>query len=132
MSRYEEELQGKIESGANLNESDPDIKAFREVFRALGASTGPGLSTDFADRIVARVIEKQKQQDARDHFWFVAGIFFLVGALIGTVLYTGYKVDLGFLKDMSGYTGLFIFGVVFILLLHWLDKRLVQKKNTAA
>jgi hypothetical protein len=32
-------------------------------------------------------------------------------------------------KEMSGYTGLFIFGVVFILLLNILDRKLLIRKD---
>jgi hypothetical protein len=128
---FDEELQGKVESGANLNESDPDVRAFRGVFKALRQQSETLLPQDFADRVVAKVAANRRTQDARDHFWFGAGIFVLLIAFIGTALYTGYKIDLGFLKEWSGYVGPFIFGASFILLLHWLDKRLVQKKNAA-
>lgn len=129
---FEEELQGKVESGANLNESDPDVRAFRGVFKTLRQQNETPLSQGFADRIVAKVVASRRKQDARDHFWFGAGIFFLVIAFAGTVLYTGYKIDLGFLKDYSGYAGPFVFGASFILFLHWIDKRLVQKKGAAS
>lgn len=128
---FEDELQGKVESGAHLNETDPDVKAFRGVFRALSKENNAHLSTDFADRVVAKVVANRRTQDARDHFWFGTGIFILLIAFVGTILYTGFKIDFGFLKDFSGYAGPFVFGAGFILLLHWLDKRLIQKKNTA-
>jgi hypothetical protein len=129
---FEEELQGKVESGANLNESDPDVRAFRGVFRALHQQKESALPPGFADGVVAKVIAKQHTRDARDHFWFGAGILFLIVCFVGTLLYTGAKIDLGFLKDWSGYAGPLVFGACFILLFQWLDRRIVQKKNTAS
>jgi hypothetical protein len=130
MNSYEEEIQKNIEAGRPSDDNDMDAKAYREVFRVLKTSSPEtSLPINFADKIVARIIEKQKRESARDFFWFGAGIFFMVVALIVTIYYTGFKFDLGFLKGMSAYTGLFVFGIAFILLLNVLEKRIVPRKE---
>lgn len=127
MNRYEEELQNNIEAGRQTGEDDADVKAYREVFRVLSKPPQTSLPPDFADRIVARIEEKREHESEKDLIWFSAGIAIMVLVLVATVLYTGFSLDLGFLKEMSGYAGLFIFGVAFIMLLNILDKKLVIK-----
>lgn len=130
MNRNEEELQKSVEAGHTVEGSLPDVVAYEKVFSALRELPEVSLSHNFADKIVARVIEKQKRSDARDLFWFGMGMFFLLVAFIGTIIYTGYRVSLGFLEEMSGYSGLFVFGVAFIILLNWIDKRILSSKRT--
>jgi hypothetical protein len=129
MNSYEEELQRNIEAGKPVKGEDADVKAYQEVFRALKTAPATSLPHYFADKVVARVLEKQKRESKKDIFWFCAGMVFLVVALMGTIFYTGFKIDMGFLKEMSGYSGLLIFAVSFITLLNWLDKRLVLQKR---
>jgi hypothetical protein len=61
---------------------------------------------------------------------FGIGIFLMIIALVATVLYTEFTLRLGFLEEMSGYTGLFVFGVAFIILLNWLDKHILIRRQT--
>lgn len=129
MNHYEEALQNNIEAGWPTNADDADVKAYREVFRALGTPPEASLPNNFADRIVARIEEKRKRESKKDVIWFASGIAVMVLVFVATILYTGFKFDLGFLNDMSGYAGLFIFGVAFVLLLNILDKKLVTKSE---
>lgn len=127
MNHYEEELQNNIEAGRPTGADDADVKAYREVFRALSTLPETSLPNNFADRIVARIEEKRKRESKKDVIWFASGIGVMVLVFVATILYTGFQFDLGFLNDMSGYAGLFIFGVAFILILNILDKKLVIK-----
>lgn len=127
MNRNEEELQKLIEAG----DSPGDAIAYKKIFTALSKSPEVSLPHDFADKIVSRVIENQKQSDARDLFWLGTGLFSLLVAFIGTIVYTGFRLNLGFLEEMSGYSGLFVFGVAFIILLHWVDRRILSSKHTS-
>lgn len=129
MNHYEEELQNKIEAGRNTGADDVDAKAYRQVFRALSAPPETSLSSNFADRIVARIEEKRKRESKKDAIWFASGIGVMILVFVATILYTGFQFDLGFLNEMSGYAGLFIFGVAFIVLLNILDKKLVIKSE---
>ena len=127
MNHYEEELQNNIEAGRPTGADDADVKAYREVFRALSTLPETSLPNNFADRIVARIEEKRKRESKKDVIWFASGIGVMVLVFVATILYTDFQFDLGFLNDMSGYAGLFIFGVAFILVLNILDKKLVIK-----
>lgn len=128
MNGYEEELQENIERGQVPTGDDLDVKAYQAVFRALKKDPEQALSADFADRIVAR-ITSQQSKILRDYLWFGTGIFVLLLSLIGTILYTKFTFDLGFLKVMSDYRGLALFGIAFITLLNWLDKKLVRERH---
>lgn len=135
MSPYEEELQKSIENGQAPREDGLDVKAYQEVFRALKKDPDYALSSDFAQRVVARVVSRERAS-AKDYLWFGAGIFFLLAALIATVLFIGFRFDFGFdfgfLNVMADYKGLVVFGIVFIALLNWVDKRLVKEKQRTA
>ncbi len=133
MSAKDEELQKAAEQGRAFDADNMDEKAYREVFRILKKDPEYELSAHFAERVVASIATKQTSRSYRDYIWFGAGIMVLLAAFVGTMMYTGLDfnlrgigVDLGFLSGMSDYKGLAIFGVVFIALLNWLDKRLVR------
>lgn len=129
MSAYDEELQENVEN-SSVPKGDPmDVKAYQEVFRALKRDPGFELSDSFAEKVMARVISRQRESQARDYFWFGAGIFFLILSAVGTLLFTGFKLDFGFMNVMSDYKGLAIFAIAFITLLNWFDKKIVRRKQ---
>jgi hypothetical protein len=127
----DEELQKSLELGQIPQGDDLDLSAYRAVFKALEKAPESGLSKNFADKIVAKVIAKRKKSESRDFFWFGVGIFCLVITFIIVFAIAAPKLHLGFLRDMSGYSGLLVFGVVFLLALNWLDKKMVGQKNSA-
>lgn len=129
MNPYEEELQNDVEKGATPDGDGLDVKAYQAVFRALKKDPGYELRPDFAERVVSRVVSAQREKSSNDYLWFGAGILFFIIAFIATVLYTGFRFDLGFLKVMSDYKGLAVFGIAFMVLLNWLDKKLVKGKK---
>lgn len=129
MNPYEEEMQEKLERGQTPAGDGLDIKAYQAVFQALKKDPGYELRPDFAGRVAGRVMQSRKRGFSKDYLWFGSGIFFLIIALIGTILYTGFRFDLGFLKVMSDYKGLALFGIAFIVFLNWLDKKLVKEKQ---
>src|SRR5687768_6870975 len=129
MNPYEEEMQEKLERGETPAGDGLDVKAYQAVFQALKKDPGYELQPDFAARVADRVMKGQKGGFSKDYLWFGAGILFLIIALVGTILYTGFRFDFGFLNAMSDYKGLAIFGIVFVLLLNWLDKKLVKEKQ---
>ena len=131
MNAYEEELQKKIEEGKTPQGDELDVKAYREVFRALKKEPEYSVSPGFIDRIVMRVEEKRSKDSSRDMFWFGAGIFLMVVALIVAIAFTGFKINAGFLTNMSEFKGVIIFGIAFIAFLNWVDKRLIRHKNIA-
>ena len=129
MNVSEEEIQKSLERGEVPKGDDADVRAYREVFRVLKKDPGYPLSDSFAASVVAMAKRSRQARDSRDYFWFAAGIFVLAIAALVTILYTGFRFDFGFLKAMSDYKGLAVFGLVFVIFLNWLDKRLVRDRG---
>lgn len=129
MNVNDEELQDDLVNGRTPYADPMDIKAYKKVFRVLEKSPGFELRPGFAEKTVARLVAQQQANPSRDYFWFGAGMFFLIASAIATVLFTGFTLNFGFLNVMSDYKGLAIFGVLFIGLLNWLDKRLVIRTH---
>lgn len=133
MSAKDEEWQEAAEQGRRIDPDNIDEKAYSEVFRVLKMDPGYTPRAGFAERVAASVVARKAARNYRDYLWFGAGILVLLAASIGTVLYSGlslnlkgFSIDLGFLSGMAHYKGLAIFGVIFVALLNWLDKRLVR------
>lgn len=129
MKSYEEEFQKDVEAGRIAPSEGIDAKAYHTVFRALEKEPDYALPPEFAARVAARVAAQKAKGTSTDYFWFGAGLFVLTVAFIGTILYTGFRLDFGFLKGMSDYKGLAVFGIAFIIFLNFLDKKLVREKQ---
>jgi hypothetical protein len=123
MKRAEEELQHQIEKGL-VNESD-DAGAYQRVFDALKKEPDFHVSLPFADRVLA-IIEKKEEK--RDYWWMAAGIFLTVIALIVSLALTSAHWTAGVFTFLSGYPGLVVFGIAFILLLQWVDMKVIKKQ----
>jgi hypothetical protein len=128
MNPREEELQRDIENG-QMPAEGLDAKAYQHVFRALRKDPAYELPSDFAHHVLSLVAKHRQSDASKDYFWFFAGIFFLAIAFLATVLFTGFRFNFGFLNAMSQYSGLALFGIVFIGFLNWLDKRLVRERH---
>lgn len=130
--KYEEELQKNIEAGIHPDHDDLNARAYQQVFQSLKRTPDFELPFPFADRVVRLVESKhQAKSTTREYFWLGLGIFFLLIALIAAIAMTEFKFDVGFLRGMSSYGGIVIFGAAFITLLHWLDKKLINKNQVS-
>ncbi len=119
----EEELQ-RLAEQQSMSGTDKDSRAYKIVFEALHSDTDFQLSSRFADQVLGRL---QEQSDAREYVWFGLGIVLLLAAAVVAGVLTDFKPDMGFLKGMSRYFNLFIFGGLFILAIQWLDRKFVRK-----
>ena len=127
MNNNEEDLQRDIESGMINNADELDVKAYEEVFASLKKNPGEYLSAGFADRVIVRIQQKQRRNSSRDFIWLALGVFLLtISSIVATVL-SGFSF--AFLKNMSAYAGVLAFGIVFILLLNRLDKKLLTRPD---
>lgn len=127
MTTKDEELQNQIERNESSFEG-VDAYAYKKVFDALKREPDFHLPINFADRVVQKI--ETKKESSTDFVWFGLGIFtFAIAAVVAIVL-TDFKISFGALKFISGYPGLFIFGVGFILFIQWLDKKLVKPKTS--
>ncbi len=122
--KKEEELQNKIEQGLT-NDVSIDSEAYQHVFKSLKREPTFHVSISFADRVVSML---DKKEERRDYWWMAAGIFLSVIALIVTFVIVKAELTTGVFTFLSGYQGLIIFGVAFILLLHWIDKKIIKKQ----
>ncbi len=127
MNRYEEELQRNLEAGKNPQGDELDVKAYQSVFNALKQEPEFTLSSSFADKVVGMAVNKQQSKSTfKEYFWFGCGVFLMLMAFVVTIVMTEFKLDLGFLNGLNAFKGVIIFGIFFIGLLHWLDKRFIK------
>lgn len=125
MEYRDEELQHSMEKNL-VNCSDKDSRAYRVVFDALQLEPEFRLSSKFSDSVIQRL---EASEGRSQYFWLALGfIGFVIAAVVAVVL-TDFSPDFGFLKHISKFTGLFIFGAAFIVLLQWIDKKLFHGKS---
>ncbi len=127
MSYTDEELQNKFDRQKFSGEGI-DAESYRSVFDALKQEPHYSLPLNFADKMVDLVEAKENQkQSSRDTFWFAFGLaLFVVGSGVAVYL-TNFKLSVGVFKFASGYQGLLIFAITFVLLLNWVDSKLIRK-----
>ncbi len=127
MKTLDEGLQKQFESGIIPNDGI-ESHAYQKVFDALKREPEYSLPLNFADRMMALVESKEKAKEvSRDNLWLGLGISSFLIALIVAFVLTGFKFSFGAFQFFSGYYGLVIFGIGFILLLNWVDKKVVRK-----
>ncbi len=122
--KHEEELQDQIEQGLRNHDSD-DAHAYHRVFNYLKKEPDFHVSLPFADRIIALI---EKKEERKDFWWIAAGIFLTVIALIVALAITEVNWTTGVFTFISEYYGLVLFGIAFILLLQWIDKKVIRKQ----
>jgi hypothetical protein len=87
------------------------------------------LPTAFADR-VANSIEVSRQKERRLEVILISvGAFSFLAALVVTIVLTDFKISFAAFPFIASNIGLIVFGAAFVLLLNYLDKKLV--KNAA-
>ncbi len=121
---HEEELQIQIERGLGTHDSE-DALAYQRVFDSLKKEPNFHVSLPFADRLIALI---EKKEERRDYWWMAIGIFLSVIALIVVLVITKVNWTTGAFTFISKYYGLVVFGIVFILLLQWIDKKIVKSE----
>ena len=123
MKLTDEELQNRIEKDSPSE--DADASAYQRVFSALKKEPAFTLPSNFSEGIIKR-IEIAKPEASKDNLWLGLGIFGFILAAVITISLTGFRPSAGAFKFLSGYSGLFIFGIIFILLLHYFDKKFIR------
>ena len=127
MNEHEEDLQKRIEVNASSDLRSVDERAYRTVFRALNREPKVNVRRNIAEAVVAKLILRKKREARRDFIWLTFGVVFLSIGLIVTVVLAGLQLQLGFLKDISAYAGVFVFGVILILAFNFFEKRTLLK-----
>ncbi len=126
MTSHEESLQKQFEEGNPLS-TNADTRAYQKVFEALKQEPEFELPIHFEDNILQKIEANEKHAERRETYWLVAGVAVLiVASIIGAVL-VGFKPSFGAFGFLSRYMGLFIFALAFILLLQWVDRKIVHR-----
>ena len=127
----EQKLQQKIEAGEHPVNTDE--KAYWLVFRALNKEVEIPLSESFAERVSFLVTEKKtdRKKSVFDLVLFGIGFFLLVVAFIVSIVMTGFTFDWGFLTGLNDYLGLFIMGMILILIFNIIDVRIIRKQQNS-
>lgn len=123
----DEELQERIERGDRV--VSPDAAAYQAVFNALRREPGFILPPSFADDVMARL---HKPAASRDFIWLFLGLTCFLIALAVAIALTEFRPRMGVFTFLSGYAGLIGFAIVFITLLHWIDRRFIRKFTPGA
>jgi hypothetical protein len=125
MSTLDEELQNKFLTGGT--DDSLDGIAYKKVFDAISTEPQFYLPINFADKVVQQIETKEANSTASEMRWLAAGIFLLViGAVVGAIL-SGFRPSFGAFKFWASYPGLFLFGLIFLLFIQWLDKTIIGK-----
>lgn len=122
---HEEELQNQIERGLATHDSE-DALAYQRVFDSLKKEPNFHVSLPFADRLIALI---EKKEERRDYWWMAIGISLSVIALIVVLVITKVNWTTGAFTFISKYAGLVAFGIAFILMLQWVDKKIIKKRT---
>jgi FtsH-binding integral membrane protein len=126
MNERDNELQ-KLAEQHILTGDDRDARAYRLVFRSLAQQPSYPLRPDFADRVMARLMAiRERRALQKDYLWMGIGLSVLFLAAVVSVIITGFQFDTGVLTFLHHYKGLIIFGVAFVGLLHWIDRKVLS------
>ncbi len=123
MKYADKELQNQIEKGL-LNHESEDAGAYQRVFNVLKKEPDFHVSLPFADRIIALV---DKKEERRDLWWLAVGIFLTVIALMVSLALTSTQWNAGVFTFVAHHSALVVFGIAFVLLLHLVDKKIINK-----
>jgi len=129
MNQHEENIQNQIERGEAA--TGPDADAYRMIFSALQKEPSFALPSGFADRVVQRAVAELARKEAlRDRWWFIGGGVLLVAALVVSLVLVEFKLafkpGVGVFTFLAGYPGLVLFGLGFVLLLHFIDRKFIR------
>jgi amino acid permease len=108
-----------------------DEKFQQVVSSALESEREFELPHDFADRVVLKIQHHAVEKEAkRDKWWLIAGIVSMLGAFVFAFTKVEFKPGVGIYTFFQGYWGLTIFALIFILILHIVDKTILRKQES--
>jgi hypothetical protein len=102
----------------------------RKIEGVLAREPDFQLPLSFANRLVSMIEEKQKSASSREVYWIAFAGFLFVVAVGLSVYLTGFKPSFSAFPFLNNYAGLIVFGVLFIGLLNWVEKRYLRKSSS--
>jgi hypothetical protein len=127
----EEELQGRLEAGEHI--AGKDALAYRRVFDVLEREPDFRLPVNFADTVMDQI--EAKRESHKEYFLIGGGILFFVVAAVIVSFKSGltfsleafrFQTGLGAFRFVKDYLGLLFFGIAFIGILQWMDRRFIR------
>jgi len=126
MKQGDEDLKNQFDHGDFPGEGI-DAQAHQKIVDALKREEYT-LPVYFADRLVTLIESKERAKEiSRDNLWLGLGLFSMVIALVVAFVLTDFKASVGAFQFFAGHRGLIFFGIFFILVLHWVDKKILRK-----
>ena len=127
MKSSDDELQNQFDQG-NYTADGIDGQAYQKVYSALKREPDYTLPVYFADRLLSRIESEEKvKETSRDNWWLGLGLLSFVIVLIVSLVLTDFQPSAGAFQFLAGHAGLISFGLGFILLLNWIDKKVIRK-----
>ena len=128
----DKKLQELLEKGlagqkAGLSSEEADeLEVYSMLFEALGNEPAPDLPRDFAVKVTAKLrSRKQRMAETRFNGIVVFCCLFFGGSSIAAIIhFGGGEVIFGFI---SRYGTIFILGTILLLLIQYLDQKLVKQ-----
>lgn len=125
MKTQDEIIQEEIEKGV-YDINDVDYRAYRLVFNGVSRKPAVSLSPGFTSNVIKKIQQLREERSLRNDFmWLGIGLCAFIIATIISISMTSFKFDFGALGFINSYGGLLIFGLVLIMGLQWLDKKLL-------
>ena len=126
MKNSDEIIQQQVETGHAPE--GPEGDSYKIVFSALKKNPEFKLPTNFAHRVAAMAPDRGKAFNW-DKFFLISGCVSFFFALIYAIASIHTKFSAGVFSFISGYPGLIVFGIFFILVLNWIDKKWISKST---
>lgn len=127
MNSEKEKLRELLNEDKSTSINQLDVEAVSRMLSVLEKEDrSVHLSGNFSAGIIQKIVQKQKRENRFSWFGYLAGVLGIIVSLIISLLVVDFKIDLGFLKGISSYSGLFLFGIAFILVLNFIEKRIIR------
>ena len=120
----DEDQQGLIEKG--LEFGGRDSHAYVKIFEGLRSEPEFVLPSNFSGKVIHR-LSLTSSRSSYDMAWLCSGLAACLVAMIVSVLMTDFKINFGAFGFISGYPGLITFGILFVLALQWVDRKIVRR-----
>ena len=102
----------------------------KKIEAALTREPDFQLPTGFANQLVSMIEVKQKSARSREVYWIAFAGFLFIVAIGVSVYLTGFRPSFNAFPFLNNYAGLIVFGVLFIGLLNWVEKRFLRKHSS--
>ena len=128
MNKEDEHIQHAMESGSEPVGDRLEIAAYHEVFNRLSNQPELKITSDLESIVLAKIIKRRQQQSRRDYIWLGVGIFSLLITCVIALVFSNFKLSAAMFSNIPSITGLIMFGIVFVLVLNGLDKKIHLKR----